>query len=149
MTARESAVDAAFHECLRLRAYAKYAANPEPFAKPPPERHFDAPNITVLRAEVFKGVFGDKICCLRRNALGVFRTYSDFVRTPSTLCALCRLQSHPYESTLTRLILQCFARKFFRGLSGVSFVFSCGTPVVFFELICLDRARTFSTRCAL
>ena len=38
MTARESTVDAAFHECLRLRAYAKYAANPEPFAKPPPER---------------------------------------------------------------------------------------------------------------
>ena len=34
---------------------------------------------------------------MRRNARGVFRTYADRMRTPSTLCALCRLQSHPYE----------------------------------------------------
>ena len=81
MTARESAVDAAFHECLRLRAYAKYAANPEPFAKPPPERHFDAPNIRVLRTEVFRVFTGIRFVFLLRNARGVVRTYSDRART--------------------------------------------------------------------
>ena len=68
-----------------------------------------------------------------RNARGVFRTCSDFVRTPSTLCALCRLQSHPYESTLTRLNSVRFARKFLRAFLGISFVFSCGTPLAFFR----------------
>ncbi len=31
----------------------KYALRPVPFAKPPLIGHFDAPNITVLRTEVF------------------------------------------------------------------------------------------------
>ena len=78
-----------------------------------------------------------------------FTNISDFARTPSTLRTLSHSQSHRLNGTLTFLNSVRFARKFFRVFSGVSFVFSCGTPAAFFELICLDRMRTSSTLCAL
>ena len=81
----------------------------------------------MLCAEVFKGVFGDKICFFAANARGVFRTY--FFRFCACLSVLL------YSVLLKRLLYsEAFSSLIIRGVFRASFLFVLFFVIAFFRI---------------